>query len=126
MFNSLLGVGQQSDTNVNDNTIEAAIRLMNKIGFYIESKTNEGSSKERAEKLGKPINEIFERFGALEAFEEQDSRNRASNRIKILIKNLFDNKKSGWAKTKEEKKIQTKAEVEKAVIKQDADKRQVA
>jgi len=36
---------------------------------------------------------------------------------------MFDNKMSGWAKSKEEKKIQKKQEVENAVLKQDAEKR---
>ena len=32
----------------------------------------------------------------------EDPRNRASPRVKLIIKNMFDNKKSGWAKTRDE------------------------
>lgn len=36
---------------------------------------------------------------------------------------MFSNRATGWAKTKEEKRIQTKDEVARAVLKQDQDKR---
>jgi len=63
----------------------------------------------------------------LETLDKDDPKNRASLRIKILIKNLFDNKQSGWAKSKaDQKTIKTKQEVEDAVKKQEAEKRQLA
>ena len=36
VFNTLLGFNQISDANVNDNTIDAAIKLINKLGFTLE------------------------------------------------------------------------------------------
>jgi len=43
-----------------------------------------------------------------ETLDQEDKNNRVSLRIKILIKNMFENKHSGWKKTKEESKIQKK------------------
>ena len=52
-----------------------------------------------------------------------NQKNCVSLRIKILIKNMFDNKDSGWKKTKEESKIQKKEEVEKQVKLKDQEQR---
>jgi len=60
---------------------------------------------------------IFDRFKEFETLSLDDPRNRCENRIKILITNMFSNKASGWAKSKEEKKIQTKDEIAKEVLK---------
>jgi hypothetical protein len=38
IFGSLLGINTDSDTNVNDNTIEAAIKLVSKLGLTFEKK----------------------------------------------------------------------------------------
>ena len=46
----------------------------------------------------------FERLKQIENFKPEDPENRASLRIKILIKNMFDNKASGWLKSKNEEK----------------------
>ena len=57
-------------------------------------------------------------------FAPEDPKNRASLRIKILIKNMFGDKESGWLKSREDdKKIQTKAAVEQQVLKKDQEKR---
>lgn len=52
-----------------------------------------------------------------------NQKNCVSLRIKILIKNMFDNKDSGWKKTKEESKIQKKKEVENQVKLKDLEQR---
>lgn len=55
---------------------------------------------------------VYDRLEEIKNFAAEDPKNRASLRIKILIKNLFDNKASGWLKSKDEdKKIQTKEQV---------------
>jgi len=41
----------------------------------------------------------------LQTLDLDNKKNCISLRIKILIKNMFDNKDSGWKKTKEESKI---------------------
>lgn len=54
----------------------------------------------------------------------KDPNNQASQRIKILIKNMFDNRASNWSKSKEsDKSILTKQEVEAQVLKNEAEKR---
>jgi len=69
------------------------------------------------------VDSVFTRFDELQKMSESDPANKCSQRIKILIKNLFSEKESGWAKTKEAKKIQTKDQVAAQVLKQDAEKR---
>ena len=42
----------------------------------------------------------------------EDPRNRASLRVKFLIKNMFDNKSKNWEKTKsEDTQVKKKAEI---------------
>jgi len=52
-----------------------------------------------------------------------DQKNtKCSSRIKLLIKNMFDNKNSGWKKTIESsKEIKKKDEIERLVSKQAAE-----
>jgi len=46
-------------------------------------------------------------------------------RVKLLIKNMFENRASGWSKSKEEnKEIKKKAEIEQQVTKQEQQKLQ--
>lgn len=66
----------------------------------------------------------LKRLKELETTKPEDAKNRASLRLKILIKNMFDDKSRGWVKSKDdEKKIQTKDEVAKQVMKKDEEKR---
>jgi D-serine dehydratase len=58
-----------------------------------------------------------------QTLDPDNQKNCVSLRIKILIKNMFDNKDSGWKKTKEESKIQKKDEVEKQVKLKDQEQR---
>jgi hypothetical protein len=51
VFISLLGIGVQDDSNINDNTIEAAIKLMNKVGHTLEARVNESGKAETKAKL---------------------------------------------------------------------------
>jgi hypothetical protein len=70
------------------------------------------------------IDDIFDRFHELMVMDLKDPKNKASQRIKILIKNMFDNKASNWSKSKEsDKSILTKDEVAAQVMKQESDKR---
>lgn len=48
----------------------------------------------------------------------EDPRNRASLRVKFLIKNMFDNKSKNWEKTKsEDTQVKKKAEIANQVTK---------
>lgn len=123
VFTSLLGIDVESDASVNDITIEAALRLVSKLGPTLDARIATESKPDKKEKLQEASDALFKRLKELETMAEDDTKNRASLRIKILIKNMFDNKLSGWAKTKDEKKIQTKDQVANAVLKQDMEKR---
>jgi hypothetical protein len=47
VFNTLLGFNVESDSNVNDNTIDAAIKLINKLGFTLEQKCADAKPEKR-------------------------------------------------------------------------------
>jgi len=54
----------------------------------------------------------------------QEECELTSKRVKLLIKNMFENKESGWKKSKEEdKEIKKKAEIEASVTKQAEEKK---
>lgn len=120
----MVGVGDDySDERVNDNTIEAIIRLLTKLGPALDKKVIESKDEGKRLKQKEFYDSIYERLKELETLSAESPKNRASLRIKILIKNLFDNKDSGWSKTKEESKIQKKDEIAKQVIKKDQEQR---
>ena len=49
--------------------------------------------------------------------DEEDPKNKVSNRVKLLIKNMFENKESGWVKTKQEtKELLKKGDIENQFI----------
>ena len=57
---------------------------------------------------------IFEAFLLLLS----ETNNGVSTRVKLLIKNMFENRVSGWTKSKDEdKEIKKKAEVEASIFK---------
>lgn len=51
MFSSLLGIGQESDLDVNDNTIGAALRLISKLGPTLEKNIQTTKEDDKREKL---------------------------------------------------------------------------
>jgi len=61
----LLGIGNVTDSNVNDNTIEAAIKLMTKTGYTMEGRVAESKDKDKKEKLAEQLQAIFDRFDEL-------------------------------------------------------------
>jgi len=92
VFESLLGISDMNDT-ADDLVIEGAVNLMNKVGVNFQQNVDSAKDKKKEEKL-KNFNKIFNRFTDL---SKDDSV--ISNRVKLLIKNMFSNKKSGWLKT---------------------------
>jgi len=75
---------------------------MTMLGLNLEERVKELQQKkqeEKMDKLQKMLDKAFQRFELLVNYPEDDAENRASNRVKILIKNLFDNRQSGWAKS---------------------------
>jgi hypothetical protein len=58
---------------------------------------------------------IFRAFASLQS----ESNPKASLRVKLLIKNMFENRASGWIKSKEDdKEIKKKAEIKATFFKQ--------
>jgi len=64
VFHSLLGFSTSSDASVNDNTIDAAIKLISKLGFTLEQKIAD-SKPDKKPKLQQQLDEIFARFKEL-------------------------------------------------------------
>lgn len=88
---SLLGI-LNMDTDPDDFTVEGAINLMNKVGQEFENR-NRNPTRERDVERRKNFDNIFGKFAK---FRDIKDETVISNRIKILIKNLFSNKNSGW------------------------------
>lgn len=63
VFEGLLGLktGEQVNSSVNDNTVEAAIKLITKIGPNIDEKLSSGKGDWKAKNESK-VNEIFKQF----------------------------------------------------------------
>jgi hypothetical protein len=77
--------------------------------------------KDEAKKINaqQTLKNIYDRFKDLQSEENP----KASLRVKLLIKNMFENKASGWVKSREEdKEIKKKSEIEASVTKQAEDK----
>lgn len=93
VFEALLGISTMND-NVDDLVAEGAINLMNKVGYTYEANANlqRKNMHEKKEKL----DTILGRFREIEKMPGEAT---VSNRIKMLIKNMFDNRNSNWKKT---------------------------
>jgi hypothetical protein len=63
IFECLLGYGESGENyqDFNDNTIEAALKLINKIGCTMEGKV-EGVSEKKREKIVQGLEDLFNRF----------------------------------------------------------------
>lgn len=81
----MLGIGLESDDKVNDNTIEAGIRLISKLGITLEARFNEIKDIERNDKQREFYDSVFDRLKELETLVPESPKNRASPRMKILI-----------------------------------------
>jgi len=79
--------------DIDDLVVEGAICLMEKIGLAIEDKVKKSNKDEQKTQLSN----IMKRFEELNS----DKCKEISNRVKLLIKNMFANQKSGWQKTKD-------------------------
>lgn len=113
IFQSLLGISE-TNTTIDDLVVEAAINLMNKVGQKFEEQSKSTSSKKGSQNQDS-FDAIMKEFKVIE--EKPDGEGPITNRIKILIKNMFTNSEAGWEKTKKinEAGPRTKAEVEKEV-----------
>lgn len=93
---------------INDDTTEGACVLMNKIGFLIDEKINKAKKeegkeerkgvREKSDEMIKEYHKIFARFEEL-AYSEKCNV-KISQRVKLLIRNMLDNREGGWEKSK--------------------------
>lgn len=84
---------------MNDDTVEGACILMNKIGYIIDDK------REKEESKGKETANLKRLQGydaVYKRFEDLANDEKLSQRIKILIKNMLDNRKNNWEKSRKE------------------------
>jgi hypothetical protein len=115
IFENLLGIDTQSDSSVTDMTIDAALKLINKLGKKMEDSVNTLKNEEKKTARLETNAKIFKAFSNLQA----ELNPKASTRVKLLIKNMFENRASHWSKSKDEdKEIKKKAEIEASIFKQ--------
>jgi len=81
---------------INDLVTEGAINLMNKVGKTYEA--NIAASKSKKDEKQQKLDVIYNKFREIENFPTEEL---ISNRIKILIKNMFTNRANNWDKEKE-------------------------
>jgi len=114
VFESLLGLEPQ-EAELNDLVVEGAINLMNKAGQQYEQNIQGTKKDEDKKNKQAKFDLICNRFKEIEN-SEGDTMGVA-NRVKMLIKNMFNNKETGWKRTEELNKggPKTKAEVEDEV-----------
>ena len=110
VFQSLLGMSEVNE-DVNDLVIEGAINLMSKVGEEFEK--NISAAKKAKAEAKESFDAIVARFKWAQEHEEAP----ITNRTKLLIKNMFQDRDDGWKKTQEMHKggPKTKAEVQKEV-----------
>ena len=96
-------------------TIDAALKLINKLGKKMEHSVNTLKNEEKKKVRLETNAKIFNAFSGLQA----ESNPKASTRVKLLIKNMFENRASHWSKSKDDdKEIKKKAEIEASIFKQ--------
>jgi hypothetical protein len=109
IFDMLLVIeGNERLQQVNDDTIEGACVLMNKIGYLIDDKIAKASKEEKKEERKRPkekteeqVKEYHKIFKRFEDLAYNDNANvKVSQRVKMLLRNMLDNRKSGWEKSK--------------------------
>jgi len=86
VFSSLLGIND-ANSQIDDLSVEGAIQLMNKVGENYE--TRAGGKADKKEQF----DTIIKKF---QDYENLENESLITNRVKILIKNMFSNKESGW------------------------------
>ena len=92
VFESLLGIANH---DIEDLLIEGGVNIMNKAGDQFEVNTRD------SQKFRERYEIVMNKF---ETYMNYPDETKVSNRIKMLIKNMFANKDSNWEKTKEKNK----------------------
>lgn len=109
VFDMLLGIFTKGDrlAFINDNTVEGAVVLMEKIGHMIDDKLcllesqKNDLKKQSTEGNLETEDKIRKTFLRLEEIGADSTCDvTISNRVKMLIRNMVDNRATGWEKTK--------------------------
>ena len=98
-----------------DDTIEAALRFIEKVGPGIEERVKSEKKTFTLDDYNKILNDFKLALDMTEV--EEGCTHLPSNRIKMLIKNMFENKALGWKKTKDKTELKTKEEIERQELK---------
>lgn len=106
VFDMLLAVETNDQvTFVNDDTVEGAQILMNKVGHILDEKIRkvealiaQGGESVKLKKSDKQALKFKEVFSKFEDYAGDSSI--CSLRVRMLIKNLMENRAKGWEKTK--------------------------
>lgn len=110
----LLGVETQDANSslINDNTVEGAVVLMEKIGYMIDEKLTSLKAGEEGGESGKGKkseqadagvkDKIIKTFARLNELASDTSVPPVSTRVKMLIKNMLENRAQGWERTKKQ------------------------
>ena len=106
-----------------DDTIEAAIKFIEKVGPGIEEriadKKAKGFNQENYDAILTNFREIME---MTEDNLPQKGGHVPSNRIKLMIKNTLEKKEQGWKKQKSGAELKTKEEIEAQELKKQEEK----
>jgi len=97
VFYSLLGISEINNS-ISDLNLEGAILLMNKVGEQFEERSKIKKKKTTEKDQLEVFQVIIDKFQDLMDLPDEDKT--VSVRIKLLIKNMFANRESGWEKTK--------------------------
>lgn len=108
VLNMLLGIEYDGhQTRIDDDTVEGATVLMSKIGSLIDDKITKlvNSKEQKPEKIAKNketlanYNKIFKKLEEIGESSETDPQfSNISLRVKILVKNMLDDRSKGWEK----------------------------
>ncbi len=116
------------EAKLTNDHVEGAVILMERVGIDIDKKISKIAAKRmKEEKEGKGLGKkdkqeqqfqrIFNRFS--EIIDTENPNQKIENRIKLLIKNMLENRKDNWSKTQKKadagpKKVEdVRAEVER-------------
>ena len=110
VFDMLMAIESREQLQfINDNTVEGAVVLMEKIGHLLDTKLEiiealEKKATEGGEKL-KAIDvdtsdKIRKTFSRFEELLSEQGEPQVSTRQKMLILNMLDDRKTGWKKSK--------------------------
>lgn len=108
----LLGIEfDGTKTKINDDTVEGATVLMNRIGYLIDDKLKKLEAEAQAKPDKAPKNnETISKFNSIFSKIDDIANNPVANpeyaditlRVKILCKNMLDDRSKGWERQRQQ------------------------